>query len=578
MTSLLAAPIRRFSLIAALLLGGCAADVNKPVVAPPALLLPMISSPGSGYGLFLSAMQAAADGDLTRSASFFEQASASDPDDPLLRARAFDALLTSGQVDRANQVAAGGLMDDDESVPGLAALARGVQALAEGRSKDASNAFRAAPPNGAVGIAGALLSPWASAQSGDWKIATAPTSATADRLVVAFGGLARAQLLERSGRTKDAETTFKALVTSKEPLFVLAYGALLERLGRWSDAANLYTSALASHAGDAGLTGARKRALAHGPAPELTSLRAGAADSLVELAVLLVSDHQPELALSYLRLALRLDPDRAEAWILTGETLEQMGDQVGARAAFLQVKTSSAAYSGARLRLALSFQQAGDRMQALKIAKDAASASAADASAQIVYGEMLRDAQRYDDAILVLNGVIAASGPKGADARLYYLRGANEERAGRWSEAEADLRKSLRLAPNEPDVLNYLGFAWVDRGEHLKEALDMLQRAVALAPGSGAILDSLGWARFRLKDFPGAVRDLERAAFLEAADAEINDHLGDAYWRTGRRVEAKYQWRRVLTLSPDDKLKARIEQKLKDGLDPPQSLVGAPTI
>ena len=106
----------------------------------------------------------------------------------------------------------------------------------------------------------------------------------------------------------------------------------------------------------------------------------------------------------------------------------------------------------------------------------------------------------------------------------------------------------------------------------------MLQRAVALAPGSGAILDSLGWARFRLKDFPGAVRDLERAVFLEAADAEINDHLGDAYWRTGRRVEAKYQWRNVLTLTPDDKLKARIEQKLKEGLDPPQSLTGAPTI
>ena len=578
MTSLSAVPIRRLSLIAALLLGGCAADVNKPDIAQPAIPLPPFSAPGSSYGLFLSAMQAAADGDLTRSASFFEQASASDPDDPLLRARAFDALLSSGQVDRANQVASGGQMDDEEGVPGLAQLSRGVQALAEGRSKDASGAFHASPPNGAVGIAAALLGPWASAQSGDWKGATAPTSGTADRLVVAFGGLARAQLLERSGRTRDAETAFKALVTSKEPLFVLAYGAFLERLGRWSDAANLYSSSLASHAGDSGLMSARKRALAHGPAPELTSLRAGAADSLVELAVLLVSDHQPELALSFLRLALRLDPDRAEAWILTGETLEQMGDQVGGRAAFLQVKSSSGAYAGARLRLALSFQQAGDRVQALKIAKDAASASEAEASAQIVYAEMLRDAQRYDEAIQVLNGVIAAAGPKGAEARLYYLRGANEERAGRWSEAEADLRKSLRLAPNEPDVLNYLGFAWVDRGEHLKEALDMLQRAVALAPGSGAILDSLGWARFRLKDFPGAVRDLERAAFLEAADAEINDHLGDAYWRTGRRVEAKYQWRTVLTLSPDDKLKARIEQKLKDGLDPPQSLVGAPTI
>jgi Flp pilus assembly protein TadD len=578
MIPMLVVPIRRLCLIGALLLGGCAADVKKPVIAQPAQLMPVFAAPGSGYGLFLSAMQAFADGDLNRSARYFEQASASDPDDPLLRARAFDALLASGQVDRANQIGAGGLIDEDESVPGLFALSLGVQALAEGRSKEAATAFRMAPPSGAIGIAAALLSPWAFAQAGDWKAATAPTPATADRLVVAFGGLARAQLLERGGRTKDAETAFKALVVSKEPLFVLAYGAFLERLGRWPDAANLYALGLTSHVGDPGLADARKRALAHGPAPELTSLRAGAADSLVELAVLLVADHQPELALRYLRLALRLDPDRAEAWVLTGEILEQMGDKVGGRNAFLQVKPANAAYSGARLRLAISFQNAGDRVQALKIAKDAAAASSGDASAQIVYAEMLRDGQRYDEAIAVLNGVIAAAGPKGADARLYYLRGANEERAGRWSEAEADLRKSLRLAPNAPDVLNYLGFAWVDRGEHLKEALDMLQRAVALAPGSGAILDSLGWARFRLKDFSGAVRDLERAAFLEASDAEINDHLGDAYWRTGRRVEANYQWRTVLTLSPDDKLKTRVEQKLKEGLDPPQSLIGAPTI
>jgi len=578
MTTLSAAPIRRLSLITALLLGGCAADVHKAVIAqsePPA---PMFVSPGAGYGLFLSAMQAAADGDLNRSASYFEQASASDPDNSLLRARAFDAMLAIGQVDRANQIAAGGVIEEDESTPGLAGLARGVQALAETRSKDASLAFAATPPGGAVGIAAALLKSWAYAQSGDWKAATAPPPATADRLVVAFGGLTRAQLLERSGRVKEADQAYKALSASKEALFVLAYGAFLERQGRWTDAAGLYGSAVSARGADPSLSEARRRALVHGPAPEIAPLRSGAADSLVELAVLLVSDHQSELALSFLRLALRLDPDRAEAWILTGEILEQMGDQVGGRSSFLQVKASNVSYPGARLRLALSFQQAGDRVQALKIAKDAALASSADASAQIVFAEMLRDAQRFDEAIVVLNGVIAAAGPKGAEARLYYLRGANEERAGRWPEAEADLRKSLRLAPNEPDVLNYLGFAWVDRGEHLKEALEMLQRAVALAPGSGAILDSLGWARFRLKDFQGSVRDLERAAFLEAADAEINDHLGDAYWRTGRKVEARYQWRKVLTLAPDNKLKPRVEQKLKDGLDPPQSLAGAPTI
>ena len=115
-------------------------------------------------------------------------------------------------------------------------------------------------------------------------------------------------------------------------------------------------------------------------------------------------------------------------------------------------------------------------------------------------------------------------------------------------------------------MLNYLGFAWVDRGEHLKEALDMLQRAVALSPDSGAIVDSLGWARYRMKDYGGAVKDLEKAVLLEASDAEINDHLGDAYWRAGRHTEAVYQWRQVLSLHPDEKLRQTVESKVRDGL------------
>ncbi len=567
--------LRRASVLAALCLAGCASTAaNGPAPhlvapSPPAL------APSDSYGLFLSGQQAASDGDLTRSAGLFDQASVTDPQDPFLRAKAFSILVLTGQLDRAAAVAASGPVDADDTVTGLVLILRAVNALAEDRGREALPDLADTTALGPHAVAAALIRPWAAAAAGDWKTATAPSGPGTDKLVVAFGGVGRAQLLERSGRLSEAEAAFKAIAASREPILVLAYGGYLERRGRTSDAVALYSQALSHAPDDTGLMLARKRAKGHGTAPAVPTLLEGPADCLINLAALLIGDHQPEVGLSYLRLALRLDPGRTDAWVLAGETLSQLGDVTGSRAAFLQVRPGHTAYTAARIRLALSFQQMGDRNQALKITHDAMLASPGDVETEVVYAELLRDAQRYEEAIAVLNGIVARGGAQGADARIFYLRGANEERSGRWAEAEVDLKRSLKLAPNAPDVLNYLGFAWVDRGEHLKEALDMLQRAVALAPDSGAILDSLGWARFRGRDFAGAVRDLERAVFLEPADAEINDHLGDAYWRSGRQTEARYQWQHVLTLNPDLRLRASVDAKLAHGLDP-LSLPAAP--
>jgi tetratricopeptide (TPR) repeat protein len=536
---------------------------------PPAL------APSDSYGLFLSGQQAASEGDLTRSAGLFDQASVTDPGDPFLRAKAFSVLVLAGQLDRAGAVAASGPVDAEETVTGLVLILRAVNALAEDRGRDAVTDLADNPALGPHSVAAALIRPWAAAAAGDWKAATAPSGPGTDKLVVAFGGLGRAQLLERNGRLSDADAAFKAMAASREPMFILAYGAFLERRSRTTDAVALYSQALARAPDDAALMAARKRAQARGPAPAAPTLLEGPADCLINLAALLIGDRQPEVGLSYLRMALRLDPSRTDGWVLAGETLSQLGDLTGSRAAFLQVRPGNPSYTAARIRLALSFQQLGDRTQALKITRDALVATPGDLETEVVYAELLRDAQRYPEAIVVLNGIVARAGSRGADARIYYLRGANEERSGKWADAEADLKHSLRLAPNAPDVLNYLGFAWVDRGEHLKEALEMLQRAVALAPDSGAILDSLGWARYRIKDYPGAVRDLERAVFLEPGDAEINDHLGDAYWRNGRQTEARYQWRHVLTLNPDTRIRTAVETKLEHGLDP-SSLPAAP--
>jgi Flp pilus assembly protein TadD len=154
------------------------------------------------------------------------------------------------------------------------------------------------------------------------------------------------------------------------------------------------------------------------------------------------------------------------------------------------------------------------------------------------------------------------------DWRLYFGRAVSLEKLGRWPEAEADLQSALKLRPDEPELLNYLGYSWIDRGVNLKQALAMVEKAVGANPRSGAMVDSLGWAYFKLGRYKDAVDKLEQAVELDAGDPEVNDHLGDAYWKVGRKDEALFQWRRVLTLNPDGKIKASVQAKLASPLGP----------
>ena len=143
-----------------------------------------------------------------------------------------------------------------------------------------------------------------------------------------------------------------------------------------------------------------------------------------------------------------------------------------------------------------------------------------------------------------------------------------------WPGAEKDLLHARALAPDEPDVLNYLGYSWADRGERLGEALALLKTAAAKSPNSGAIIDSLGWAYFKVGDLEKAVENLERAVELEPSAADINDHLGDVYAAVGRSLEARYQWQRVLTLEASDELKASAQAKI-DATPEPAPIVAA---
>jgi tetratricopeptide (TPR) repeat protein len=176
----------------------------------------------------------------------------------------------------------------------------------------------------------------------------------------------------------------------------------------------------------------------------------------------------------------------------------------------------------------------------------------------------------------VLTRLIDASGPK-PDWRLYYLRASAYEEMADADRTQADLQTALKLAPDEPELLNFQAYFWIDRGEHLQDALAMVQRAVAANPQSGEMIDSLGWAYYRLGDYRQAVIQLEAAIALDPGIAEVNDHLGDAYWRVGRKIEAQFQWRRVLSLNPSAKLRVRAEAKLASPAGPDASTAPMPS-
>jgi tetratricopeptide (TPR) repeat protein len=477
----------------------------------------------------------------------------------------------AGDIDKAAQLAPDG---PDASEPGrrLGRLAKVVAALGEGKGRIAKETLG----NDGIGFphrsAAALLAPWAAAAAGDTDGSLIRPQLRGDAGVEYFGQIGQAHLYERAKRFDEAETDFKAVTASETPseIAVSAYGGFLERRGRKLEAIALYDAALKRNPANLSIKAAKARAEAGKSPPPAPTIKEGAAFALLAPAATMIAAKQEAIGLAYLRMALKLDPQRNDAWLMVGDILQQQGDVDGARAAYEKPKPNSPEFPAAQAKLAWSYQAAGDKEGALRLAR--AAAATGDREGRLTLSDLLRTDEKFDEAITLLNGIIAED--KAPDWQLYFARGQAYERSGRWKEAEADLKKALALRPDEAELLNYLGYAWIDRGEHLQEAMGMVEKAVAANPRSGAIVDSLGWAHYRTGDYKKAAEILEQAVELEAGDPEINNHLGDAYWMVGRKDEAVFQWKRVLTLKPDDKVKADAEKKLASGVGPTPKVAG----
>jgi tetratricopeptide (TPR) repeat protein len=291
----------------------------------------------------------------------------------------------------------------------------------------------------------------------------------------------------------------------------------------------------------------------------------GMAEAYATFAAALRSQQTGEFAMIMSRLALDVKPDSSTARLMAAD--------IQARAKHLDValtmldtaaRTDDPIAPIIRLRRASVLEEMGRTDEAIReverIGRDYPESSIPDNE----LGDLLRQKQRYPEAIVAYDRVIArVKQPVQADWAIYYSRGIAYERTGQWALAEADFNHALQLSPEQPSVLNYLGYAWADMGRNLDQARDMIQRAAARRPNDGAITDSLGWVLYRQGNVTEATKMLERAVGLEPEDPTITEHLGDAYWATGRKIEAQYQWRRALTLNPSPEDAAKLEAKIK---------------
>jgi tetratricopeptide (TPR) repeat protein len=302
--------------------------------------------------------------------------------------------------------------------------------------------------------------------------------------------------------------------------------------------------------------------------PLVDSPQTGAAEALYGIGATLTRRGGEDLALVYLQLSLYLSPNHPLALLSLADLYESVKKPEMAIKVYERMPASSPLKRNAQIQLATDLDAADRSDEAIKILKSVTAEDSKDVEAVMALGNVERGRKKFADCVQTYSqGINALPAPNEKSTWVYYYyRGICEERSKQWGKAEADMRKSLELQPEQAHVLNYLGYSWIDQGINLDEGMKMIKRAVDQRPDDGYIVDSLGWAYYRIGNYEAAVKNLERAIDLKPEDPTINDHLGDAYWRVGRTLEAKFQWAHARDLKPEPEELPKIEAKIESGL------------
>ncbi len=522
---------------------------------------PVAERPGhtGATGAYLDARFAAAEANADKAAGFYLRALDADSANPELLQGAFVSSLLSGRPEAATL--ARRLPANQEAQYLLA----GVDARA-GKWSEAEQRFSSMPRQGLTQLLQPLLVAWAQQGAGRTDAALATLRPFADGKT--FRGiyvLHMALIADQAGRTAEAERQY----TLARTLFGPGNLRLAQIMASWesrqgrAEAARQVLTGLTDGQDEMALV--MPALIASDNARAVPTPLQGIADAYLALAAALRQQDANDFALIMLRLALDLRPDFTEARILTAEIHTAGKHPLQAMEALAPVPASDPLSPMIRLQRANLLDRV-DRTDAALRELDTLSREYPNSPLpEIQKGDILRMKNRFPEAITAYDRAISRlSSPRRSAWPLFFSRGVAHERAHQWPQAEADLRKALELAPDQPAVLNYLGYSWADQGVHLPEARRMIERAIEQEPKDPAIIDSLGWVMLRQGHANDAELLLQQAVDLQPEDPTINSHLGEAYWAVGRRLEAVFQWRRALTLNPEPEDKERLVARLRD--------------
>ncbi|WP_081440691.1 MULTISPECIES: tetratricopeptide repeat protein [Sphingobium] len=294
----------------------------------------------------------------------------------------------------------------------------------------------------------------------------------------------------------------------------------------------------------------------------------GFARLLTRLATDISSDGSTgSLGIRLARIAAFADPAGATPRIVAADLLGRGGYAAYAVEEARMVPGTGWHGALAQAELVEALAAAGQRQEAIVLARTLAAVPNAEPERHVRLGQLLMQEKDYRAAASAFRTAQASYSGDAVPWALLLFEGSALEQGARWDEARAVLERAARLAPDEPAILNYLGYAQIERRQNMDAALELLKKASALKPQDASITDSLGWAQFLTGDIDAAVPMLERAAAGAPSDATINEHLGDALWAAGRRYEARYAWRAAAVFAEGETAQ-RLAAKAREGMKP----------
>lgn len=556
-------------MLVTLVVAGCAPDQMFVAQRNDAVIS---ADPNNVTASYLSGQVALQDGDILEASRRLNRALEADPANVVLRRQVFFLDVSAGRFERALEHAAElAALEPSMQEPHLLL---GLDAANQGDYATALEKFAAIDERGVIGLTVPLMRAWSLFGIGEQAaaiddFADQVENSGLELLTTYHRGLA---LMLMGNHQESAAILDETITGNLDPVRVVVATAEAHRAaGDLARASEILASELELSPENVvlrqafdDLTGDQPLALPTQTPP--TAM----ADALLGLARAVERQRSDARGILLGQMAAMLDPQAGDIQLFLARTFLAQ-DRPDTAIATLENLPSGTPWTWeSRLLRAEALHRDDRTRDAIRLLNDMAAERPNRTDALVALGDIHRRSENYRDAEQSYSRALdRVSDPASGHWRLYYSRGITYERTQRWPAAEADFEQALALFPDQPLVLNYLGYSWVDQNLNLERAEQMLVKAVELRPNDGFIVDSLGWAYYRLGRFDEAVEYLERAVELQPGDPVINDHLGDAYWRAGRKREARFQWERALTFGAEPDIVAEIERKLQRGLPAP---------